>query len=76
MNKNPDLIKIELTNGKEIDIVSKAWYAESEYYVTHKSFDKIKKYIKANSIKTPINDKQFDEFVKGGLIKRNIKSNE
>jgi len=76
MKKNPDLIKIELTSGKEIDIVSKAWYAEAEYYVTHKNFDKIKKYIKANSTKTPINNKQFEEFVKGGLIKRNASKNE
>ena len=64
------LIRIKLEDGKLLDVVEKSWDAESEFYVTFKSFDKIKKYIEVNRIKKPISNRQFNLFVESGMIKR------
>lgn len=74
-NKNIQLIKIELDNGKTLDIVEKAAYAESELYVIFKNFEKIKKYIKANNILTPINNDIFNKLIQASLIQKRIKKN-
>jgi len=74
-DKNINLIKIELDNGKLLDIVEKAVYAESELYVTFKNFEKIKKYIKANNTIIPINDTTFNSLMQAGLIQKRVKKN-
>ena len=75
-NKKVKFIKIALDNGKMLDIVEKAAYAESELYVTFKNFEKIKKYISANNTTTPINDSTFNNFMQAGLIQKKAKRNE
>lgn len=68
--KKISLITIEMQDGTTIDIQDGVHKTESDYYTSFSKLKRIKQYIKANNIKTPINSEVFNSLIKMKMIRK------